>query len=194
MGIVARSRESVKELENDPRVKAQMDGGLTVINLTSEKILWTTCSEIRKKRLIHGNKIISFGFKISEEDMYKERLQYLARDETSSINSFKNFFMNGLSPKESVTPNFIKKSMANRLSQLSGLLSKHNEGWPLFVSKDVSNNAHFAPRKFYAPLRSVIEFQRMFSQTQVLSCYFEERKKIYLETDKDKRFSLFIAD
>ena len=58
MGIVARSRESVKELENDPRVKAQMDGGLTVINLTSEKILWTTCSEIRKKRLIHGNKIM----------------------------------------------------------------------------------------------------------------------------------------
>ena len=58
VGIVARSRESVKELENDPRVKAQMDGGLTVINLTSEKILWTTCSEIRKKRLIHGNKIM----------------------------------------------------------------------------------------------------------------------------------------
>ena len=64
----------------------------------------------------------------------------------------------------------------------------------MYAIKDDSRNAHFAPCKFYAPLESVLEFQRMFSQTQVLSSYFEERKKAYMEIDKGVKFSLFIAD
>ena len=58
VGIVAASEESVKEIENDMRVKAHMDEGLTVINLTSWKISWTTSSEIHKHKLMHGDKIM----------------------------------------------------------------------------------------------------------------------------------------
>ena len=58
VGIVTRNKESVKEIENDMRVKAHMDEGLTVINLTSRKILWTTSEEIKMNGLIHGSKIM----------------------------------------------------------------------------------------------------------------------------------------
>ena len=58
VGMVARSKESVSEIENDIRVKAHMDEGLTVINLTSEEILWTECKTINKYKLHCGHKIM----------------------------------------------------------------------------------------------------------------------------------------
>ena len=39
VGIVGKSKESVKDIENDIRVREYIDEGLTVINLISEKIL-----------------------------------------------------------------------------------------------------------------------------------------------------------
>jgi len=119
-------------------------------------------------------------------DNYRERLQYLANDASSTLNSFKDFFINGASPKESIILNSIKQSVAKRMTVLSGMLSKHDGGWQLYAEKDGQNNAYFVPHKFYAPLRTVMEFQRMFSQTQVLLCYFEERKSAFYEIDKDK--------
>ena len=136
----------------------------------------------------------SYGFEIFEMDNYRERLQYLVKNESSSLNSFQDFFINGISPKESVILKSINKSVTNRMSHLAGMLSKHDEGWQLYAVKDGPRDARFVPHKFYAPLRSVMEFQRMFSQTQVLLCYFEERKKAFYDIDKDKRMSLFIAD
>ena len=58
VGIVATREEAVKEIENDTRVKAQMDEGLTVVNLTSWKILWTTRDQINENKLIYGNQIM----------------------------------------------------------------------------------------------------------------------------------------
>lgn len=194
VGIVAASEESIKEIENDMRVKAHMDEGLTVINLTSWKISWTTSSEIHKHKLMHGDKIISYGFEIFGTNTYRERLKCLAKDESSSLNSFKNFFIHGPSAKESVTLNSIKKLVSNRLSQLSGMLSKSSQGWQLYGVKDSSRNVYFSPQKFYAPVQSVLEFERMFSQTQILSCYFEEKKNAFMEIDQGMKFSLFVAD
>ena len=58
VGMVARSKDSVTNITNDARVKAHMDEGLTVINLTSEEILWTTCKKINKYKLHCGYKIM----------------------------------------------------------------------------------------------------------------------------------------
>ena len=58
IGIIARSKEIVTDIENDVRVRERMDDGLTVINLTSEKILWTTCKRINKYKLHCGHKIM----------------------------------------------------------------------------------------------------------------------------------------
>ena len=58
IGIVATNKTGVKKIENDMRVKAHMDEGLTVINLTSEKIIWTTCREINDNNLIKGKNIM----------------------------------------------------------------------------------------------------------------------------------------
>ena len=132
------------------------------------------------------------GFEMFEKDNYKDRLQHLSRDESSSLSSFKDFFINGPTPRESLTLCSIKKSVAYRLSKLSGMLSKHDAGWQLYGKKDSSNGVHFAPQKFCGPLPNVMEYQRMFSQTQVLSCYFEERKNAFMEINEDR--ALFIAD
>ena len=136
----------------------------------------------------------AYGFGIFELDNYRERLQYLARKESSSLNSFKEFFINGTTPNESMILNSMKKSVAKRMTVLSGMLSKHDGGWQLYAEKDHQNNAHFVPHKLYAPLRAVMEFQRMFSHTQVLSCYFEERKNAFYDIDEVNKISLFIAD
>ena len=136
----------------------------------------------------------SYGFEISEVDKYRERLQYLAKDDSSSLNSFKQFFMNGPSAKESLTLCSLKDFVKSRLSQLSRMLSKSSQGWQLYSVKDSSNIVHFSPKKFYASARNVLEFERMFSQTQILSCYFEERKNAFMKIEPDMKFSLFVAD
>ena len=66
--------------------------------------------------------------------------------------------MIGPSLKETVILNSLKQSIANRLSKLSGMLSKHPEGWQLFVAKDKANNMHFSPLKFYTPLLGILDY------------------------------------
>ena len=58
ISIVSASEESVKKIENNIRMKAYIDKGLTVINLTSQKISQTISSEIYENKLIHSYRII----------------------------------------------------------------------------------------------------------------------------------------
>ena len=39
-------------------LKAHVDKGLTVVNSTSGKILWTACNEINEYKLVQRNRII----------------------------------------------------------------------------------------------------------------------------------------
>ena len=126
---------------------------------------------------------------------YDQRLEQLAQNESSSLNSFKLFFQNGASPKESVTLNSIKSFIEKNFLLLSGVISQRNDGWLLCTDHDdCSDEFIYSEKKFYIPLRRLLLFQKSFSKTQLLSCYYEEKKNHSESLKVDNTYALLIAD
>merc|ERR1712194_246631 len=91
------------------------------------------------------------------------------------------------------TLNSIKKSIASFFSNITGSISKYKDGWKDFTTKDlIANESNFSACKLYAPTMHMLEFQKQFSKTQLVTTYFEERK---VQTRKEEHIaSQFIAD
>ena len=47
-GMIARDNEHLEEIKTDARVKEAMEIGLSVVDLSSNEIYWTTEKEVRK--------------------------------------------------------------------------------------------------------------------------------------------------
>ena len=126
---------------------------------------------------------------------YDQRLKQLAQNKSSSLNSFKLFFQNGASPKESVTLNSIKIFIEKNFLLFSGVISQRNDGWLMCTEHDdCSNELVYSDEKFQIPLIHLLEFQRFFSRTQLLSCYYQEKKNNSESLKVDKTYALLIAD
>lgn len=110
---------------------------------------------------------------------YQSRVEYLAKVETSSFNSFKRF-LQGPSHKEFIVLNSIKDSIEKYLKNLGGILAEYAHGWKSFGSKNkMSNEFYFTDTRFTRIMSHQFEFRKEFSKTQLLACYFDERKNDY---------------
>ena len=111
------------------------------------------------------------------------------------MSSFKNFFQNGASPKEVAVLNSIKVFIERNFKRFSGIISQRDDGWAIYAEKDKSSNELiFSWSKFYIPLVRLVEFQKLFSKTQLISCYYEEKKQQSETSKVDKIYALFVAD
>jgi len=100
------------------------------------------------------------------------------------------FFQEGASRKETVTLNSIKTFIERNFTRLSGMISQRNEGWTIYAQKDMT----FSSSKFYIPLIRLLEFQKLFSKTQLLSCYYEKKKQLSEARKVNKAQALLVAD
>jgi len=90
---------------------------------------------------------------------------------------FEKFLKNGLSSKEYMTINSIKKSIESFFGYFSGSISKYKDGWKDTCAKDSdTNELHFSVHKFCAQTAQLLEFQKEFCKTQLIASYFEEQK------------------
>merc|ERR1711862_679837 len=194
-GMVARNETHLKSIETNKVVKDAIRDGLTVVNLTSGEIHWTQEAEIRDKKLLKSHLIILLMTGLNELGYYEKRLKYLASNKSSSLYSFKELLLNGTSSKESITLNSVKKFVENCLTQFAGILAKYEDGWKKFGEKDeYSNEIIFSARRFNMPLIRLLEFRKIFGNTQLLSCYYEEKKTSTKNKSKHGFYALFIAD
>ena len=116
-------------------------------------------------------------YRYNEPYHYQERLEELKNNEMSSLHSFKQFIRHGLSPDEYVTLNSIKESIGRFFTHFASSISKHEDRWKDFTVKDsLTNEINFSGQKFYAPTTHLLEFQKLFSKTQLLVSYFEEKR------------------
>jgi len=75
------------------------------------------------------------------------------------------------------------------------MLAKYDDGWRVYSKKDAySNELKFSSQRFSVPLVRLLEFQKMFSKTQLLCTYYEEKKTLSDDADSQKGHALFIAD
>ena len=83
--------------------------------------------------------------------------------------------------------------MANFFAHLSGSISKYKDGWKDFsIKDDDSNEINFSEEKFVSHTAHLLEFQKEFGKTQLMTSYFEE-KKIH-DKNKERQAAQFIAD
>merc|ERR1712232_1113004 len=132
-------------------------------------------------------------YRHNELHHYQLRLEELNNNQRSSLRCFNSFLIDGLSPEEFITLNSIKKSIESFSSNITGSISKYKDGWKDFTEKDaITNESNFSASKFYTPTMHMLEFQKQFSKTQLVTSYFEERR---VQTKKEERIaSQFIAD
>lgn len=175
--MVGKDEAALKRIEMDSRVKDERMTGLTVIDVTSCKILWTEEVEIRKNMFARVRSMMKHWYRYNEPYHYQERLEELKNNEMSSLHSFKQFIQHGLSPNELITLNSIKESIASFFAHFAGSISKYKDGWKDVTAKDsLTNEINFSGDKFYAPTTHLLEFQKLFSKTQLLVSYFEEKR------------------
>ena len=126
----------------------------------------------------------------------QERVEHFNENNESSLCSFTTFIQNGLSPKEETTLNSIMAIIKQYLLDLSGRLSKHADGWKDYGAYDESQGEIlFSPEKKLQELMKQFQFQSIFTTTQLLANYFEERKNSLLSNKKlEEEKGLFIAD
>ena len=70
------------------------------------------------------------------------------------------------------------------------MISQRDDGWAIYAQNDMT----FSASKFYIPLIRLLEFQKLFSKTQLLSCYYEEKKQLSEARKVSKAQALLVAD
>jgi len=191
--MVGKDKQSLESIEKDSRVKHERKFGLTIVDVSSCKILWTEESDIRKNMFARVQSMMKHWYRYNQPHYYQQRLEELSDKRESSLNCFKSFVQHGLLPQEFITINSIKKSIETFFAHFAGSISEYRDGWKDFTSKDnVTNELNFSEHKFYTPTMHLSEFQKQFCKTQLLASYFEE--KMVLDRDEEIRAAQFIAD
>jgi len=64
------------------------------------------------------------------------------------------------------------------------------------VTDRISGERYFSASRFSKAANHLMEFQKHFSQTQILACFYEERKNRYYENfvEKNRRYGILIAN
>merc|ERR1712151_685782 len=196
IGIVAETDGDMHKIENDTDVKQETLNGLSIVNLISGKILITKEAKIERKIGKHFQQTVNSLNHARRLDCLQERVEHFSKDDKSSLRSFTKFINSGLSPKETLTLNSIMAIKKNHILSLSGRLSKHADGWKDYGMYDESHGEIlFSPEKKLHELVKQFQFQSIFTSTQLLANYFEERKNSLLSNKVlEKEKGIFIAD
>ena len=132
---------------------------------------------------------------------------------------FKDFFQNGLSEKESVILKSINLCIQDYLANFSGIVAKSEDGFKMYSVRDKltgkytfslfsfinlirpyclprSGETYFSSTRFSKPANHLMEYQKHFSKTQILACFYEKRKNRYYENfvEKNRRYGVLIAN
>merc|ERR1712048_972024 len=127
--------------------------------------------------------------------IFDDRVEYLATNNNSSINSFQKFFQTGMSPRESLVLKSIRQSIEKFISSTSGMLGASADGWIIYSKQDnCSLQRYFIKEKFSKPLFHQLEFQKEFRSSQLLTSFYEEKKQLYNELKKNIHKAKFIPD
>lgn len=195
-GMIARNSKDLEKLIMDSRVQEAMDFGLTVINLSSNKVYWTKEKEVRLSLFRHCKSARNCWF-LDKIDNYQQRMEQLAKNEASSLHSFEEFFQKGLSAKESVVVNSINLSIQDYLANFSGTLAKTEYGFKMYGAKDrITGERYFSASRFSKPANHLMEYQKHFSQTQILACFYEHQKNSYHDNfnEQNRHYGVLIAN
>jgi len=192
-GMIGRDRASLKRIKTDHRVEHERMDGLTIIDLSDGNILWTKKNEFENNMFASFEKMMEHWYRHRQLHCYQQRLNELSMNETSSLRCFKSFLKVGMSVKEFKILESIKKSMADFFAHFSGSISKYKDGWKDFsVIDGVTNQTNLCEKKFISHTANLLEFQKIFSKTQLLASFFDERKINY--KDEEHHAAKFIAD
>merc|ERR1711862_814878 len=197
VGVMCRDDESLQEIASDPLIKQQMNTGLTVINVTTGLIRWTNDKHLKEKKLLKGSKILSycFGGGGVEMDQYDKRMKHFFKNSESSLHSFQKFFTDGPSTREIITLISIKELIKNNHCKLCGLLAHYGGGWKLYAARHANSaEIDFSPKSMHIPIKRLLEYQTLFSNTQLMDSYFHARRLQHIGRNDNQFSRLFIAD
>ena len=193
-GVVVSVPEELEAVEDDDRVLAAMQEGLSVLNLSSGNFSITAEYGIEEMLRRAATPSTQLAF-------YQARVRHFATDESSALQSFGTFFKTGPTLKESLTLQSLKSIIKQHLQSFSGPLLEHPDTWKLFGDfNDITGTFDFSPDKFLQPLKDQmifqLQFQEMMTHTQLFVGFVEEIQR-YCETRDEMLFSdqaQFIAD
>jgi len=184
VGAVASSETGINDIIADSRVQQEMHDGLSVVNLKKGKVYMTQQDGITSV-LVNCISVVQAWNHFNQIHFFQQRLKQLSKKKSSSLSSFKLFFQNGTSPEESLTLCSIRRMIKTNILSLSGVLSKHADGWKKCCNTKPDNEILFVPTKITEQLECRLKFQETFLKTQMVTNYFEDRVKSYLKADKE---------
>uniref|UniRef100_A0A7S4J9G5 cGMP-dependent protein kinase n=1 Tax=Odontella aurita TaxID=265563 RepID=A0A7S4J9G5_9STRA len=186
-GIVVDNKCLLSDIEKDHRVQSSMLDGLSVLNLTTGKLLVTNEEGTAE--------ILARAFNpISQLTLYESRLQRLYQDKKSALRSFKAFFQRGPSRYESLTLQSMKSVIKKHLQTLTASLTAQPDAWKQCGDfNEEKNTFDFDPSKFVQPLKDQlmfqIQYQEMMAHTQLFVGFVEE-----LQNFGERRTELLVGE
>ena len=193
-GVVVNSLDELLAVEDDDRVLAAMQEGLSVLNLSTG--LFSITAEYGIEEMLRRAATPS-----TQLAFYQARVRQFAMDESSALRSFSTFFKVGPTLKESLTLQSMKSIIKQHLQSFAGPLLEHPDTWKLFGDfNDTTGTFDFSPDKFLQPLKDQmifqLQFQEMMAHTQLFVGFVEDMQR-YCETRDEMLVSdqaQFIAD
>jgi len=175
-GCVAEDREGVENFIASSSIQKFVKKGLSIMNLLTGEVIFTKGVEDRNL-IAKCYSIIRLSNIVEKLDYYQNRIEYLREQRTITALSFRDFFENGISRRESLTLKSTKQLLFQFLSTFAGGIAQPS-GWKMYGILDAeSDYFEFCPSIFIGHLKYLMDFQELLVHTTLFQSYVNQRKE-----------------
>jgi len=185
-GCLAENSRGVEKTIDSSHVQHSITNGLSVINLVTGDVLFTTDEEI-------SHFVETFDGIIFKSLIVEKLDDYQCRIEMFRKHTIRDFFKHGYSNEERSTLKSFRELMYEFFQNFAGDIAQPN-GWKYYGAVDAkSGSFKFCPTLFIEHLKYLFDFQEVLVQTRLFNTYFKHKKTEEIISSTSTQFTTQIV-